>query len=278
MSTGSVRIRPEHARRTWKPLALWLLTSRRWTSELPINVFVIEHADGLVLFDAGQDRRGVVDPEYFPAGLNGWFYRRLAMLQVGRHETLPALLVAAGYDPDRVTQVVFSHLHFDHIGGIRDFPNAEFVVSAVEWRQLRRPGAVLRGYLKRHIDLPGARWRLVDFDTARGGPVGEFTSTEDLFGDGSLRLLPTPGHTPGSLSLLLSRPGLDPILLVGDLTYDARRFDRDHVPGVGDRAQLQSMTDRVNRLRKDLPGLVIAAAHDPEAAARFEGAIGSKPD
>ena len=54
----------------------WLLTSRRWTAPRPINVYVIEHRDGLVLFDTGQDRASVTDPHDFPGGIVGFFYRR----------------------------------------------------------------------------------------------------------------------------------------------------------------------------------------------------------
>ena len=54
LSTGSVQVRPDHAAATWKPMMLWLLTSSKWTAPLPINVFVIEHRDGLVLFDDSE--------------------------------------------------------------------------------------------------------------------------------------------------------------------------------------------------------------------------------
>jgi N-acyl homoserine lactone hydrolase len=54
VSTGQVQIRPEHVASTWRPTALWLLTSRTWTPPRPINAYVIEHRDGLVLFDTGH--------------------------------------------------------------------------------------------------------------------------------------------------------------------------------------------------------------------------------
>jgi N-acyl homoserine lactone hydrolase len=69
ISTGTVQIHPEHMARTWQPTFLSVLTSRRWTAPLPINVYVIEHRNGLVLFDTGQDRSSVTDPRYFPSGL-----------------------------------------------------------------------------------------------------------------------------------------------------------------------------------------------------------------
>lgn len=277
LSTGTVRIRPEHASRTNAPLPWWLLTSRRWTEPLPINVYVIEHSAGLVLFDTGQDRRSVTDPSYFPPGLLGWTFGRLATFSIGSDETLPQLLRAAGYDPDRVTHLVISHLHQDHIGGIGDFPQAQVLVSVAEWQEHARPGAVLNGYLGRHIDLPGTRWHHVDFTAADGVAVGGFDRTVDLFGDGSLLLIPTPGHTPGSLSLLMQRPAHPPVLMVGDLTYDAAHFDQDHVPGVGKRSVLRETTDRVNHLREELPHLVIAAAHDPSAADAFRSAMAETP-
>jgi hypothetical protein len=56
VSTGQVQIHPDHEAATWRPIAMWLLTSRRWTAPRPINAYVIEHRDGLVLFDTGQDR------------------------------------------------------------------------------------------------------------------------------------------------------------------------------------------------------------------------------
>jgi len=59
VSTGHVQIRPDHVSATWRPMALWLLTSRQWTGPRPINAYVIEHRDGVVLFDTGQDRASV---------------------------------------------------------------------------------------------------------------------------------------------------------------------------------------------------------------------------
>jgi pimeloyl-ACP methyl ester carboxylesterase len=78
VSTGTVQIRPEHPYGTRKPLYWWLATSRRWTPPRPINVYVIEHSKGLILFDTGQDRASVTDAAYFPGGVTGVLYDRLA--------------------------------------------------------------------------------------------------------------------------------------------------------------------------------------------------------
>ena len=70
----------------------WILTSRRWLTGRPINVYVIEHTDGVVLFDTGQDRASVTDPGYFPDGPVGLIYHRLARFEVSEHDARGALL------------------------------------------------------------------------------------------------------------------------------------------------------------------------------------------
>src|SRR5262245_12036651 len=118
ISTGTVRIRPEHAEGSRMPVYWWLLTSRQWTPPLPINVYVIEHADGLILFDTGQDRASVTDGSYFPGGLAGALYDRLGRFDIGEQDTLTAQLAALGYGPADVRTAILSHLHQDHMGGL----------------------------------------------------------------------------------------------------------------------------------------------------------------
>src|ERR1700730_12624177 len=90
ITTGTVQIRPEHPYGTRKPLYWWLLTSRRWTPPRPINVYVIEHTGGLILFDTGQDRASVTDDNYFPRGVTGFLYDRLARFDIAEQDTLTA--------------------------------------------------------------------------------------------------------------------------------------------------------------------------------------------
>jgi glyoxylase-like metal-dependent hydrolase (beta-lactamase superfamily II) len=266
VSTGTVEIHPEHVGPTWKPLYLWLLTSRRWTRPRPINAYVIEHRDGLVLFDTGQDRASVTDPSYFPTGFNGFIYDRLARFAIEPHETLTARLHAMGRDIADVHTAVLSHLHQDHIGGLPELRGATVVTSAAEWRTMSRPRPEPRGFLRSHIDLPGIRWQQVEPEPITDPDLGPFGAGHDLFGDGSIVLLPTPGHTPGSLSMLVRRPGRAPLLLVGDLTYDAELLVAGEVPGAGDKPQMRKTVAMVNALRRLHPDLTILAAHDPDAA------------
>jgi glyoxylase-like metal-dependent hydrolase (beta-lactamase superfamily II) len=275
ISTGSVAIRPEHVGPTWKNTYVWLFTSRRWTTPRPINVYVIEHRDGLVLFDTGQDRASVTDPGYFPGGPAGLVYSRLATFDVGPDETLTAGLSRLGHRVGDVHSAVVSHLHQDHIGGLPELGRAEIVVSAREWRTLNAALPEVRGLMPAHIDLPGLSWKRIVHESLGDQTLAPFTDGHDLFGDGSMMLLPTPGHTPGSMSMLLRRPGRAPLLMVGDLTYDDLLLARGDLPGVGNKRQMRDATDMVNQLRSALPGLVVLPAHDPSAADRLAAADAS---
>ncbi len=269
VSTGTVRIHPEHPYGTRKPLYWWLLTSRQWTPPRPMNVYVIEHAKGLILFDTGQDRASVADSTYFPGGLTGYLYDRLARFDIGEQDTLTAQLATLGYSPSDVNTAILSHLHQDHIGGLAELTGSDLLVSAAEWAELAKPGPEPRGFLRSHIQLPGLKWHQVSPEPTDDPALAPFTESLDVMGDGSLVLLPTPGHTAGSVSLLIRRAGRPPLLLAGDLTYGAEILQRGELPGVGNRRRLAESSHKVLALAQQQPGLVVLPAHDPTAAQRL---------
>ena len=130
-------------------------------------------------------------------------------------------------------------------------------------------GAEARGFLRAHIQLPGLRWHQISLEPTNDPALAPFARSLDVMGDGSLVLLPTPGHTPGSLSLLIRRQTRSPLLLVGDLTYGADLLERRQLPGVGSRSQLANTTNQVLALKERMPDLAILPAHDPTAAQRL---------
>ena len=275
VSTGTVQIRPEHVETNGTPLLWWLNTSRRWTDPRPINVYVIEHAKGLVLFDTGQDRRSVTDPGYFPGGPAGHIYRRLAKFDVPSDATLTDRLRSQGYDIADVRVAILSHLHQDHIGGLRELPKStQVLVSAAELAEAGKRLAVFAGLMREHIHVPGVNWTAVTPQAVEDAAIAPFSHAHDVMGDGSLLLLPTPGHTPGSISLLMRSEGLPPMMFVGDVTYDVRLLAADRVPGVGDAARLHDTTRQVNLLAARYPGMPLLAAHDPAAGSLLTTALG----
>jgi glyoxylase-like metal-dependent hydrolase (beta-lactamase superfamily II) len=93
----------------------------------------------------------------------------------------------------------------------------------------------------------------------------------------SLVLLATRGHTPGSMSLLVRRPGRPTLMMVGDVTYDADLLKLGHVPRVGSWHGLRDSTAMISTMRQRDPGLVILPARDPAAASRLAQATGLAP-
>jgi N-acyl homoserine lactone hydrolase len=260
-TTGTGSIHKEHLYGTRSPTMWWVLFSREWV-EVPINVFVIEHRDGLVLFDAGLDPAVQTDPSYVDSVIGRFFMRKLFRLTMDPTETLTNKLAGLGFRPADVRKVVISHLHFDHVGGIAELPQAELLVSRAEWAQLSEPHPEREYIFKEHIERPEAKWCPIDFEPTDDPLFAPFGGCHDVMQDGSMILLPTPGHTPGSMSMLIRHRKRAPLLFVGDLTYRTDLLMNDQVAGTGDKPQLLASFAKVRALKAKLPGLVILPAHD----------------
>ncbi len=270
ITTGDGEVHHEHIYGTRRPELWWIFFGRRWV-RLPINVYVIDHEDALVLFDTGQDRAVVTDPDYYPDRITAFFYRHIFRdIRIGPEDTLPAQLGRVGYSASQVDKAVISHLHGDHVGGIADIPQAELYAGEEGFAYMRGPDHPERQTVFRdRIEIPGARWHMIPFASTDDPELAPFTEAFDLMGDGSMIVLPTPGHLPGSVSMLVRRDTAPPVLLVGDLTYDEQLLERDHVGAVGDAVQLRHTYAKVRALKQHTPDLVILPAHDPHAAKKL---------
>jgi glyoxylase-like metal-dependent hydrolase (beta-lactamase superfamily II) len=206
LSTGRVRLkrRSRGARR---------YIGDDWSAKtLPVNSFLLEHAQGLCLFDAGQTALAAT-PGYFPA----WYpFFRLSRFELSAGDEVSAQLTQLGYDIADVRWVVLSHLHTDHVGGLEAFRGAEVLVSRREWEDAQALRGRLRGYLPQYWP-DGLTVRPVDFN---GPPIGPFPSSHDVAGDGVLVLVPTPGHTRGHMALL-ARDDQGRFLCGGDIAHTA---------------------------------------------------------
>ena len=269
ISTGTGEAHPEHLYGTRKPALWWIFTSRRWVP-IAIHLFVIEHADGLVLFDTGMDRAVITNPDYFPDKVTALFMRHIFRFHQGPEDTLTRQLALAGYRAEDVRLAMLSHLHFDHAGGIREIPQAELLVSEQAWAHMHGPHPEREGVLRRDLDIPGANWRTIEFSPTDDPDLAPFDQAYDVMGDGSLVLLPTPGHLPGSVSLLIRRSGSPPVFLIGDLAYSVAALERGKIPGTGDRNQLRMSYAKVRALEERHPGLIVVPSHDGEAARVLE--------
>lgn len=183
---------------------------------LPVNIFLIEHPDGLCLVDCGQTAEAG-RPGFFPA----WYpFFRLARFELSAKDEAASQLVAGGVDPDRVRWIVLTHLHTDHVGGIGDFPFAQVLVSRTEWNLAQGLGGQLRGYLPQYWPSTVAPLT-VEFS---GPALGPFSGSHDITGDGSMVMVPLPGHTRGHAGLLVRTAAGAAFLCAGDAAHTAAEF------------------------------------------------------
>ncbi len=196
----------------------------------PIYAVLIEHPDGLFLFDTGVDAEHV--RATFP-----W-----EQVEQTADQRIVAQLASAGFGPSDVTHLVNSHLHFDHVGGNRFFPGAATYVSGVELREARDPYPFERlAYSDRGFEQ-AARFELLDGDVelARG-----------------LRLYSTPGHSAGHYSLMVDAGGLGRNMLFAfDAAYSHENLEREIVSGF--HLDPVAATESILRLK------ALAAEHDAE--------------
>lgn len=272
LTVGRVQVRPKNIAGDGTPMLWWTFTSRRWSDVLPVHAFVIEHDDGTVLWDTGAAPESA-QAGYFPGGLVGAIYRRQVRSLVDEHETLDAQLALAGVPAASIALAALSHLHYDHAGNVGALPSIPVLVSESEHALLAEKAPHMHGVLTEHVAPAGTDFRPVVFEPTDDPALAAFGVAHDIHGDGSLVLLPTPGHSAGSMSLLVRRgDGTPPLLLVGDVTYDPELLHAGIVPDVGDRAVQLETARRILALQSALPGLVVLAAHDPNAAALLAAA------
>ena len=261
LSAGHAEQHEEHRYGSRMPQLWWVFFGRSWVP-LPLQCFLIDHRDGLVLFDTGIDPAIMSDRGYIKQAVGRFLLPRIFRLHVTKTDRIDHVLADAGVAANDIRTAIISHLHFDHVGGIAQIPQADLLVSDKEWAILSEPHPEYEWVLREHIEIPSAKWQQISFEPNDDPLFDVIDGTHDVAGDGSMILLPTPGHTRGSMSLLIRQEGWDPILLVGDLTYETTLLEQDIVPGTGDREALLASFAKVRRLKDRLPGLAIVASHD----------------
>lgn len=157
--------------------------------------------------------------------------------------------MSAGFDPTAISHVIVTHLHFDHVGGLVELPNARVIVQAAEWAARNDDRLVSSGaYNPDDIDH--------DHDRL------EVEGDHDVFGDGTITCLLTDGHTAGHQSVRV-RTAAGTFVICGDCCYLRRTLAKEHLPPFGVNRERQLAAVR-RMARERAEGALLIFGHDPE--------------
>ena len=195
------------------------------------SCYVVKHGDDYMVWDTG----------YLPGSNPN-----------ASKVTLGEQLTQLKIKPEQVKFVGISHFHADHTGQLDTVPNATLLIGQKEWDALTAPkpmaGANVAGF---------KHW------ISGGGKVEPQPVDKDVFGDGTVVILRTPGHTPGHQSLLVRLKEKGPVILIGDAVHFHENYESDGVPGFNyDRAETIASIERIKQIQKNLKATVIIQ-HDP---------------
>jgi len=195
------------------------------------SCYVVKHGDDVMVWDTG-----------FVPGSNP------NAPKVSLTDQLSQLKVSA----DQVKYVGISHFHADHTSQLPSLPNATLLIGKGDWDGINAKPP-----------MTGANAAAFTHWISGGGKVEPLTLDKDVFGDGSVVVLRTPGHTPGHSSLLVRLKEKGPVILSGDAAHFHENYDSNGVPAFNyDRAETIASLDRIKKVAANLKATVIIQ-HDP---------------
>ncbi len=239
--------------------------AKRETIRFYATYAVIHHpGEGYILFDTGYTSRFHKQTQSFPYSI----YARATAVVVEKEEEAIRQLTAMGISASEVKYIIISHFHADHIGGLRDFPNAQFICSGVAYESIRNKSgwsAVRQGFLPGHLpDDFEQRLRLVDFE--HGQPDDILAPMVDVFSDGTLKLYSLEGHAAGQIGMLVNTAD-KPVFLIADAAWLKEHYETDALPHSVVRLFFDSWTNykdtlvRLRRYHKANPEVEMVACH-----------------
>lgn len=231
----------------------WMRTQSRTLSStggtdeiaIPILSWIVRHPAGHILYDVG------LDPDLATSTASLGPLAKIFAVDLHVDGTIGPRLEQHDLDPTGAFDVVLSHCHFDHVGGLADLPNARVVVQRDEWK------AALAG--------DGYDVALVDL----GHDVLELAGDHDVFGDGTVTCLPTPGHTCGHQSLRVET-ATGPVILAGDACYFSHTLDDEVLPPFAHDFERQRESLAMLQ-RERASGTMVVPGHDADVFASMRG-------
>lgn len=213
------------------------------------NCYLIKHANGWMLWDSGLSDALLDKTANGPRGM-----------QMSRSKTLIGQLADLGVSPDQIKVLAFSHAHQDHIGNANLFTHATVYLQSSEY-------AAMFGPTPEKFGFAPATYQGLKADT-----MHQIDGDYDVFGDGSVEILSTPGHTPGHQSLLVHLPRTGAVILSGDAAHFQENFDLRRVPAFNYNVdQSKQSMDKLAAVMQD-EHAQLWINHDAEQSARLKHA------
>jgi glyoxylase-like metal-dependent hydrolase (beta-lactamase superfamily II) len=263
LQTGTVRVKlSQRIGQGPGPMRqLHVLFDSTWTEPLPIYGWAIETAEGVVVVDTGETSK-TKEPGYFPS----WhpYFRLAVRVDVTPEQEIGPRLLEIRIRPADVRTVIMTHLHTDHAGGLHHFPKSEILVSDKEYQVAKGFAGRLRGYLPN-------RWpswftpKLILFQPS---PFGTFDRCYPVTRDGKVVIVPTQGHTPGHVSVIVVDGDVS-YFLAGDATYTEQALLEQKVDGVSpNKAEALRTLEKIFAYARSRP-TVYLPSHDPQSMRRL---------
>ncbi len=178
--------------------------------EFSDSCYLIRHAKGWLLWESGVSDAIAAMPDGLTVG-NG-------MLTLHVRKTLRSQLHELGVAPSDIAYLGFSHFHGDHVGNANLFTSAKLYIQKAEYDAAFGPDAAKSGF------------NPAFYNKLKDNPVVVLEGDHDIFGDGSVTIYSTPGHTAGHQSLLVRLPKTGPVLLSGDAVHFQENWENRRVP------------------------------------------------
>ena len=246
--------------------------------QFPVLSVLIERDNCLVLFDTGIGTR--IEEEMRPPIYWGnlFFHRFVMRTRFNpQHDALIHQLQRLGFKPADVKNVIISHLHWDHAGGMRDFPHAHFFVGRREWdfaSNLSKGALFKNAYIKEQFCCAGLDIELINTDARK--PFKNFPASYDVFGDSSMVLVDLPGHSSGLMGMFLTMPSGRRFLFSADTFYFPEGLEQKMPKSrlmqslVSESPEAGTSIDNVYYLMKSDPELEIVGSHDYRLPGRYD--------
>ncbi len=241
-------------------------SAREEWMRIPVTAFLLEHPGvGPILVDTGFHASVATDPKQNLGSILGRMYR----IDMEPEQAVAAQLRRLGIEPREVKVVIMTHMHMDHASAISDFTEATYVLGQGEWGAFSASRSTFKGYVKKHAAL-AVEFREVGYDRPTIGSYSTFGNSFDLFGDGSVRLVYTPGHTEGHQSVIVRLKGRE-ALLAGDAIYFLDTLDHERRGFfLADEHTWRRSLREVQLYRRENPDALVIPSHDDQLWARLE--------